>query len=379
MVGDRLRITSIEVIPLSTPLTVPRGPSILTYAKRDTLFIKLNTDTGLVGWGETYRLAGVEGALRDILCPLLIGRNPLELRSLHAEMRGATFDNGFAVGGMDLALHDLLGKALGVPVHQLYGGALRSSIEAYASLPGYYDDRGPESHWLADAEDLVTRGFHGVKFRVGRFDPRREAAILGEVRSAVGRDVRLMADGNAAYAPDQSLRMAYALSDLDFEWLEEPLPQSGYLGYPELRAKMSLPLAGGEGLLNRSAAHASLERGCFDIVQPDVSICGGIGETLFIGDLARLSAVRCIPHCWAGALTLAATLQVCTLLPEMSRLRGSAEPLLEFDVTENPFRDNVVVGDPFALHDGRVAVPSAPGLGIDIDEDALRGYGAQSG
>jgi D-galactarolactone cycloisomerase len=379
MVGDRLRIASIDVIPLSTPLTVPRGPSILTYGKRETLFIKLQTDTGLVGWGETYRLAGVEGALRDVLSPLLLGRNPLQLRTLHAEMRAATFDNGFAVGGIDLAVHDLLGKALGVPVHQLYGGALRTSVEAYASLPGYYDDRDPETHWAAEAEDLVARGFRGMKFRIGRFDPRREAPILNQVRAALGPDVRLMADANAAYSPDQSLRMAHALTDLDFEWLEEPLPQSGYLGYPELRNRMPLPLAGGEGLLNRSAAHASLQRACFDIVQPDVSICGGIGETLFIGELARLSTVRCIPHCWAGALTLAATLHVCALLPEISRMRGNAEPLLEFDVTENPFRDTVALGEPFALRDGRVAVPSAPGLGIEIDEGALRGYGAQCG
>ena len=173
--------------------------------------------------------------------------------------------------------------------------------------------------------------------------------------------------------------MAHELRDLEFEWLEEPLPQSGYLGYPELKEKMPLPLAGGEGLLNRSAAHTSLVRGCFDIVQPDVSICGGIGETLFIGELARLSSVRCIPHCWAGALTLAATIHVCALLPDISRMPGNAEPLLEFDVTENQFRENVVIGDPYALRDGRVAVPEGPGLGIEVDEDALRRYAAQCG
>ncbi len=110
-----------------------------------------------------------------------------------------------------------------------------------------------------------------------------------------------------------------------------------------------------------------------------MSICGGIGETLFIGELARLSTVRCIPHCWAGALTLAATLHVNALLPDISRMPGNAQPLLEFDVTENPFRDDVVVGDPFALHDGLVRVPDGPGLGIEIDEAALRRYGAQFG
>jgi D-galactarolactone cycloisomerase len=246
-------------------------------------------------------------------------------------------------------------------------------------LAGYYDERGPETHWVDEAEALRTNGFRALKFRVGRFDPRHEAPILAHVRDAVGPGVRLMADANAAYSPEQALRMAHALRELEFEWLEEPLPQSGYLGYPELRGKLPLPLAGGEGLLNRAAAHTSLQRACFDIVQPDVSICGGIGETLFIGELARLSTVRCIPHCWAGALTLAATLHVCALLPDISRLPGNAEPLLEFDVTDNPLRDNLVVGEPFALRSGRVALPSGPGLGITIDEAAVRRYATQSG
>jgi D-galactarolactone cycloisomerase len=372
-----LKIVRVDVIPLRADLSAPRGPSILTYQRRETLFIKITTDSGLVGWGETYRLAGVEGALRDVLTPLLIGRDPLQLRQLHMQMRSATFDNGFPIGGIDLALHDLVGKALGVPVHQMYGGALRTTVPAYASLPGYFDDQPPEEHWVAEAEALVSRGFNAMKFRVGRFDPRRELPILARVRSRIGGEVELMADANAAQSPDQALGLAAGLKELDFAWLEEPLPQSGYLGYPELKAKMPLPLAGGEGLLNRAQAHTALQRRCFDIIQPDVSICGGIGETLFIGELARLSTVRCIPHCWAGALTLAATLHVNAVLPEISRMPGNAPPLLEFDVTENPFRDSVVVGDPFALVDGCVRVPDGPGLGIEIDEDALWRYRAQ--
>src|SRR5262249_22307534 len=144
------------------------------------------------------------------------------------------------------------------------------------------------------------------------------------------------------------------------------------------RGKLELPLAGGEGLQSRTSARDTLERGCFDIIQPDASICGGIGEARFIGELAQLSGVRCIPHCWGGAVMLAATLQVCALLPEPPRLAGNEAPMLEFDVTDNPFRTEVCRGDPFALHDGCVRVPDSPGLGIDVDEAALRGY-AHSG
>ena len=374
MDGDRLKVVHVETIRVRADLSAPRGPSMFTYRARETLFIKLTTDDGLVGWGETYAMGGVQSAIQDVLAPLLIGREPLDARQLHQELLSSTFSNGFAVGGVELALDDLRGKLLGVPVHVLYGGAVRTRVEAYASMPGYYLDRGPEDHWPAEADALLERGFRGMKFRIGRFDPRREVPLLAAIRQQVGPDVRLMADANAAYSPALALRAARALTELDFAWLEEPLPQSGYLGYPELRAKMDLPLAGGEGLMTRPTAFEALERGCFDIVQPDVSICGGIAECLFVGDLARLSAVRCIPHCWAGGITLAATLHLTALLPEPSRMLGVDAPLLEFDVTENPFRDELIVDDPFALQDGFVAVPVAPGLGVEVDEAALRRY-----
>jgi D-galactarolactone cycloisomerase len=316
----------------------------------------------------------VEAAIRDVLTPLLVGRDPLEARRLHHQMLAATFNNGFAVGGLDLALHDVWGKALGVPVHVLYGGAERDRVEAYASLPGYFDDREPDNHWVEEACELTARGFRGMKFRIGRFAPRVELPVLAAVREAVGRGVRLMADANAAYSSALALQVAPTLRELEFDWLEEPLPQSGYVGYPELRAKLDLPLAGGESLTTRSAAHASLQRGCFDIIQPDVSICGGITECLFIGELARLSAVRCIPHCWGGGVMLAATLQLAALLPDPSRMPGADSPLLEFDVTENPFRTELCVGTPFELRDGFVDLPTRPGLGVEIDESGLRRY-----
>src|SRR5947209_6677392 len=147
-------------------MSTPRGPSILTYQRRESLFIKLTTDGGLVGWGETYRMAGVEAAIRDVLGPLVVGRDPRQSRRLHQEMLSATFDNGFAVGGVELAVEDLRGKALGVPLHALYGGAQRQRVRAYASLPGYYDDKGPEDHWVDEVGSLVARGFRAAKLRI---------------------------------------------------------------------------------------------------------------------------------------------------------------------------------------------------------------------
>jgi D-galactarolactone cycloisomerase len=355
-------------------MVVPRGPSVFTYRHRETLFIKLTTDEGITGWGETYAMPGVEAAICDGLAPLLIGRDPLEAKRLHAEMLRASFDNGLAVGGVDVALNDAAGKALGVPVHVLHGGAQRQRVQAYASLPGYFEDKHPEAHWLDEAQTLQAEGFRAMKFRIGRYTPSTEADVLDKVRAAVGDQTKLMADGNAGYSAGGAERMAPHLRELDFDWFEEPLPQTGYLGYPELRARLGLPLAGGEGLRSRIEAHHALERGCFDIMQPDVSICAGIAEVLFIGELAELKGVRCIPHCWGGAVMLAATLQTVALLPEPTRRVGADAPMLEFDVTENPFRTEICLGDPFALDDGYVQVPDGAGLGIEIDESALRRY-----
>jgi D-galactarolactone cycloisomerase len=372
-----VKIAAIDVFPVRAKMSAPRGPSIFTYHARETLFIKVTSEDGLVGWGETYRLAGVEATIREVLAPLLIGADGFPSRRIRKTMLSSTFDNGFAVGGVDVALHDLWGKALGVPVHALYGGAVRERVTAYASLPGYFDDKGPEQHWVDEAVRLKEAGFRAMKLRIGRFSPEQEAPVLAAVRQAVGPDVRLMADGNAAYSPAAAVRMGRILRELDFAWFEEPLPQSGYRGYPELRARLELPLAGGEALTTRSAANELLRRGCFEIIQPDVSICGGIAECLFIGELADLSAVRCVPHCWGGAMTLAATVQVTALLPDPSRMPGADAPMVELDVTENPFRTDVLVADPFALRDGCLEVPTRPGLGVEVDESVLPRYMVQ--
>ena len=144
-----------------------------------------------------------------------------------------------------------------------------------------------------------------------------------------------------------------------------------YPGYEAL-APLDIPIAAGEGLQNRGAFDAFLARGAADIIQPDVAICGGIGEANFIAELAALHGRPCIPHAWGGAILLAATLQFVSLIPEPSELVGPTSPVLEFDRFENRMRTEVS-RTAIDVIDGHVAIPTAPGLGIDIDEGALRG------
>jgi D-galactarolactone cycloisomerase len=165
------------------------------------------------------------------------------------------------------------------------------------------------------------------------------------------------------------------LEKLDFYWFEEPMPQApNYAGYSELAKKLSIALAGGEVLDWRGTAREHIVNRSFDIIQPDVSLCGGIAEVLFITEMARLFRMQAAPHCWAGAITIAATLQLLSLFPPhfLNSTVGD-EPMMEFDVYENPFRDEIVT-QKFELKKGYFDVPTGPGLGIEIDEKVVKKY-----
>src|SRR5262249_46571303 len=151
------------------------------------------------------------------------------------------------------------------------------------------------------------------------------------------------------------------LADLGVYWYEEPLPQAGYAGYSELCAALDIAVAGGEMLQSRSDFKLHLDSKAFDIVQPDICICGGVGEVLFVSAMARLNGVQCAPSSWNGAIMNAATLHVAALLPEC---------MLEFDTTENPCMTDEL-SDPLALREGCFEVPTAPGLGIEVDEQRI--------
>jgi D-galactarolactone cycloisomerase len=186
--------------------------------------------------------------------------------------------------------------------------------------------------------------------------------------------VRLMADGNGAYTLNSALAMGEKLHELKFDFWEEPLPQSpNYAGYEELREKLPLPLAAGEVLDSRATAKQLIDRRAMSIIQPDVSLCGGIGEALFISEMAALSGIGCIPHCWGGAILIAATAQLLSLMPDPHWGLPTDTPLLELDQSENPWRTELT-GEVFKIRDGFIDVSQGPGLGIEVDQRAVEKY-----
>ena len=373
-----MKITTIETFLLRHELPHPTGPSIWLYTARESLVVKISTDEGLVGWGETAPIAGARALIHEVCAPLLAGQAPQDQRRLWRQLWDATLGNGFAVGAVDIALHDLWGKATGQSIGQLYGGALRERVPVYASALSYVEDRDPADVWLDEAAALVDQGFRAIKMRIGRFPPEHELPLIARLRAALPSDVRLMADGNAAYTLATAIRVGRALEQIGLHWFEEPMPQlaptqAEYAGYETLAAHLDIPIASGEILQSRGAFKVLIDGRKADIVQPDVTICGGIGECLFVADLARLSGLQCIPHCWGGAIAVAAAAHVLSLLPNPTAGPAAETPMLEYDTTENLFRTDLLA-EPLLVRDGFMQIPRGPGLGIRVDENMLRRY-----
>ncbi len=370
-----LTITNVETFALQYKLAKGIGPSIASTATRDTLLVKISTDSGLVGWGETADIGGTRGNIEGRLKKVLLGKNPLEHRKLWAAMWGPNFGDGRAVGACDIALHDLRGKALGLSIADLYGGRQRDKVMGYAAAMNYTDGVRPEDQHPPEAAALAKQGWRAMKIRTGRFGHKRDLAVLEKIRDSVGPDVRLLTDGNGAFTLPQAVKFGKELEKLDFYCFEEPMPQHpNYAAYDELTRTLDIAIAGGEVIDSRAIARDLIVKRSFDIIQPDVSLCGGIAEVLFISEMARLFGIQAMPHCWAGAIVIAASLQVNSLLNvHYQGWSGGDEPIQEFDTYENPFRDEIVTRK-FELKDGYFDVPTGPGLGIEINEEIIKKY-----
>jgi D-galactarolactone cycloisomerase len=370
-----MKITRVEAFHLEHRLRRAAGCSTGMYESRDVLLVKISTDEGLVGWGETAPLGGLPSLIEQQYGPQLVGKDPLRHRSLWRTLWGPNFGNGLALAAVDIALHDLRGKALGVPVAELLGGRQRDRVPVYVSCMNYTEGIEPEEQYPADAREAAGRGFKAMKMRIGRYPPRRELKFITAVREAVGPDVKLMADGNAAYTRKQAEEVGRELARLGFYWFEEPMPQASarYPGYDGLAEKLDVALAGGEALDSRGCAHDLLRRRLFDVIQPDATLCGGLAECLFIAEMAEQWGTLCFPHCWGGAVAVAATVHLLAVLPDATWAPITEVPLLELDQIESRFRDELA-SRPITIREGDALVPTSPGLGIEIDEDVVRRY-----
>jgi D-galactarolactone cycloisomerase len=355
-----------EVLVLTHRLTRTRLFGTGQNLTRDAVVVRLEDRDGVVGWGETYLVSGAADAARTMIGSVT-GRDP---DAAAAELAASPDAHRWALGAVSTALDDLRARRRGIPVSALYGDRRRDRVPAYASSRGYVEGLTPEAAWTEEAAAVHDRGFRAMKLRIGRYDLGAEIEAI-ERLVASAPPMTWMADGNGAYDAEQSRRLGSALDGLGFRWLEEPLPTSDYAAYAPLADALAIPLAGGETLETTTAAEPLLRGGSFDLVQPDIAICGGIGPTLEIARLATAAGRWAVPHACHGAIALAATLQALAVLPEAPGQPAFAAPILEHDVGENPILTDLLV-EPLAVVDGSMAIPDGPGLGIEVDEARLR-------
>ncbi len=333
--------------------------------------IAVLTDEGAIGWGSVFTSDELVNASLSVLKPLCIGENAIEPQRVSEKLHQNTFWLGrggsitHTISGIDIALWDLLGKATGQPVGRLLGGRYRERVRPYASLLM----REPERM----ADELLpvkAQGFRAFKIGWGPFgrrDTQTDEAIVRAARAAIGPECQLMVDagGSDAYWPQGykwALRTAGMLCEYGVDWFEEALNPDALADFVALRRAAKVPITGGEVLTRRQAFQPWLEAGAFDIVQPDVTKCGGITEEAKIAQMAHDHGVRFIPHGWNTAVGLAADLQLASAFSDTN--------LVEY-LTGSPFIDEITVAGWNLDADGMLAIPSTPGLGIDIRLDSL--------
>ena len=359
-------IDRTEVLVLTHHLSRTRIFGTGSNVTRDSVVVRLEDGDGVVGWGETYLVPGVVDAARA-MTDSIVGSDADDAA---AELTARPDAHRWALGAVSMANDDLRARQRGIPVSDLYGTRLRGKVRAYASSRGYLGGLSPEAAWSDEARTTFDDGFRAIKLRIGKYPVDEEIEAIERVVTA-SPPMTWMADGNGAYDLADSRRLGAALEGLGFRWLEEPLPTNDYLAYAPLAGELSIPLAGGEILESAADTEPYLRAGSFDLVQPDVSICGGIGGVLEIATAARDAGRFAVPHACSGAIALAATLHILAVLPVPPDAPKYAEPILEHDVGENPIRTDILT-EPLTLDDGWMTIPDGPGLGVDVDEVALR-------
>jgi len=365
-----MAIERVEVLVVHFAVEPLRAVSIAPIPVHDFAYLKLTDSDGVSGWGESYLIPGIAGVLRD-LAPVVLGHDPLDARRLQAEVLLAS-EHTWAASAYAIALDDLRGRRLGLPIHALYGGAVRDRVRAYGASTGYIVGHDPAATWPEETAAHAAAGFTATKFRIGRHPIRHELPILERI-AADHPGMALMADGNGAYTIAESIEVGRGLGALGFRWLEEPMPQrGGYASYEKVALALDISLAGGEITQSRHAALDLLRRGAVDIIQPEPVIVGGIGETIWVAELARVHGIGCVPHTSGSMVGIAAALHAIATIPDASTSPATETPYLEVGTDPNPWRTRLATGDPLALTDGYVRIPTGPGLGIEIDEPWLR-------
>ncbi|MDF9435824.1 mandelate racemase/muconate lactonizing enzyme family protein [Chromohalobacter israelensis] len=373
-----MKIEKIHAHVLDYQLEQAFESASMRFDRRQHCLVEVICDDGTIGWGECLGPAKPNAAVIEAYATSIIGRNPLETEKLWIELYNRLRDQGqrgltvTALSGIDIALWDIKGKHYGAPVSELLGGRFREHVHAYATGSFKRDGVDRVQDTAEEVAGYAQEGFCGVKIKIG-FDVEEDLKVIAAAREALGNGKRLMIDANHGYDLLEALEVGKRAAAFDVAWFEEPVLPEQISTYHAVRAGQPLPVASGENWHGRYAMLEPLQTRAVDIVQPDVCSVGGISEMRRVVDMAAMFGVRLIPHVWGTAVCLAASLQCMAALPPNPPRRRPIEPIMEFDRTHNPFRQ-AVVKTPLEHDGGVVQIPDGPGLGIEINRDALRQF-----
>jgi L-alanine-DL-glutamate epimerase-like enolase superfamily enzyme len=367
-----MKITAVE----SIVLRADRVDTTRADGTQDAFLVRIHTDEGHVGIGEADTSPYLARTMIEMpsshliargLREVLVGENPLEIDRLWHLMYRATYHYGRAgvalhvISAIDMALWDIAGKAAGRPVYDLLGGARLRHVPVYASevMPETTDEV------RAIADKAANGGYLALKLGWGPLgqDLDRDVELIAAARSAMGQDRALMVDGGMAYTVKSAIDLVRRLDEIGIYWLEEPLAADDYDGYRRLSDAVSVRIAAGEADSGLPPYRALVEKGHVDVLQPDLGRCGGFTVARGISDLARERQVEAVPHCFSTGVLVAASLHFVAALerPTWS----------EYSVADSPFVRGLLA-EPLAFSNGKLEVPTGPGLGIDLDEDLLK-------
>lgn len=370
-----MKIAAVHTHLLEYRLPVPFESASMRFDRRAHMLVEIVCDDGTIGWGECLGPARPNAAVVQAYSARLIGADPLETEKIWAVLYNAFRDQGqrglsiTALSGIDIALWDIKGKHFGVPVSTLLGGRFRESVRAYATGSFKRDGVDRVEDNAIETAAHAKAGFHAVKIKIG-FDVEEDLRVIRAVREAIGPDKRLMIDANHGYDVVEAVALGKRAAEYGIDWFEEPVVPEQLGAYRTVRAGQPIPVAGGETWHTRWGMQEPIESRAIDIIQPDLCGVGGFTEARRVADMAALHGVRVVPHVWGTAVQIAAALQfMASMIPNPVRVNPIG-PILEFDRTDNPFRQ-AVVKTPIEHQNGVVAIPDGPGLGIEINRDAL--------
>ncbi len=362
-----MKITAVEPFHISVPYDFgnsPQNAAAAQWAKMETLFVKVTTDDGVIGWGEGFGLAAcaiTRVAVEKAIAPLAVGRDPANIAALMADIaykqRNCSRNGpvGFALSALDIALWDIAGQLAGKPLYRLLGGTEKvERMPTYASLLRY----GNAQVVRQNSAKAVERGYTLIKLHeIG-------GAEIAASREAIGPDAALMVDASCAWNLEQAIAMARQLRPCNLLWLEEPLwPPEDYAGFAKLKTEGGIATAAGENAGTLADIAQLIGTAGVDYVQPSVTKIGGISALRQIAELARQRGTKLAPHSPYFGPGLIATIHFAASVPERP-------PIERFylDLEASP------LGSLVEAPGGFMRVPDGPGLGIEVDEAVLRKY-----